>query len=131
MGLISEMYVFLRVPASAPQSRQRYISRWKTQGFAYRRSVYFCVGFLDVGTINVTRYGDTLLKLKESIRKKRSGFLISDILLLDENARSHSATETRNHIATIEWKRLHYPPYSPDLASSDFHLFLALKKNLA
>ncbi|GFV81722.1 histone-lysine N-methyltransferase SETMAR [Trichonephila clavipes] len=37
----------------------------------------------------------------------------------------------QNHIATLGWERLHHPPYSPDLAPSDFPLFPALKKNLA
>ncbi|GFU73776.1 histone-lysine N-methyltransferase SETMAR [Trichonephila clavipes] len=70
-------------------------------------------------------YHDTLPKLKEAIRKKRSGHLGSGVLLLDD-----SAMATQNHIATLGWERLHHPPYSPDLASSDFHLFPALKKNL-
>ncbi|GFU96429.1 histone-lysine N-methyltransferase SETMAR [Trichonephila clavipes] len=37
----------------------------------------------------------------------------------------------QNPVATLGWERLHKPPYSPDLAPSDFHLFPALKKNLA
>ena len=31
----------------------------------------------------------------------------------------------------FKWDILDNPPYSPDLASSDFHLFLHLKKHLA
>ena len=31
----------------------------------------------------------------------------------------------------FKWDILDHPPYSPDLASSDFHLFLHLKKHLA
>ncbi|GFY15653.1 histone-lysine N-methyltransferase SETMAR [Trichonephila clavipes] len=37
----------------------------------------------------------------------------------------------QNYIETLDWECLHHPPYSPDLAPSDFHLFPALKKNLA
>ncbi|GFU98042.1 histone-lysine N-methyltransferase SETMAR [Trichonephila clavipes] len=35
----------------------------------------------------------------------------------------------QNHIATLGWEHLHHPPYSLDIAPSDFHLFTALKKN--
>jgi hypothetical protein len=31
----------------------------------------------------------------------------------------------------FKWDILDHPPYGPDLASSDFHLFLRLKKHLA
>ncbi|GFX79828.1 histone-lysine N-methyltransferase SETMAR [Trichonephila clavipes] len=96
---------------------------WDTQGV-------LLLNFLKVGTINANRYCDFLSKLKEVIRKKRHGLLGSGVLLLDDNARPHSGTATENHIATLDWERLHHPPYSSDLATSDFHLFPALKKNL-
>ncbi|GFT51752.1 histone-lysine N-methyltransferase SETMAR [Trichonephila clavipes] len=47
------------------------------------------------------------------------------VLLLDD-----WATATQNHIGTLGWECLHHPPYSVDLAPSDFHLVPALKKNL-
>ncbi|GFU79442.1 histone-lysine N-methyltransferase SETMAR [Trichonephila clavipes] len=90
------------------------------------KSVYFCVEFLEVGTINATRHCDTLSKLKDVIRKNGLGCLKSDVLLLDDNARSHSATAGQNHISNLGWERLHHPPYSPNLAPSDFHLFSAV-----
>ncbi|GFV14019.1 histone-lysine N-methyltransferase SETMAR [Trichonephila clavipes] len=65
------------------------------------------------------------------IRKKWSELLRSSILLLDDIARPQSATAMQNHIATLGWECLHHLPYSPDLTPSDFHLFPALKKNLA
>ncbi|GFV35318.1 histone-lysine N-methyltransferase SETMAR [Trichonephila clavipes] len=63
---------------------------------------------------------------QQVIRKKRREILRSGVLLLDD-----SVTATQNHIATLGWEHLNYPPYSPDFALSVFHLFLALKKNLA
>ncbi|GFW96806.1 histone-lysine N-methyltransferase SETMAR [Trichonephila clavipes] len=36
-----------------------------------------------------------------------------------------------NHITALGCERLHHQTYCPDLALSDFHLFPALKKNLA
>ncbi|GFW53548.1 mariner Mos1 transposase [Trichonephila clavipes] len=96
---------------------------WKTQGFAYGRSVYFWVDFLEVGTISATWYCDTLSKLKEAIRKKWPRLLKSGVPL-------HSTTATQNHIATLGWECLQHPPYNPDLAPNDFHLYPSLKKNL-
>ncbi|GFW57606.1 histone-lysine N-methyltransferase SETMAR [Trichonephila clavipes] len=91
---------------------------------------YICVYFLELGTINATRYCDTLSKLKEAIRKKRPGLLRSGVLLLDADARPHLTPATKNHLAIFDWDHLHHPPYSPDLAPSDFHLFPALIKNI-
>ncbi|CAH2018943.1 unnamed protein product [Acanthoscelides obtectus] len=38
---------------------------------------------------------------------------------------------TRVLIERFGWKMVSHPPYSPDLAPSDFHLFPELKKTLA
>jgi hypothetical protein len=35
-----------------------------------------------------------------------------------------------NHIATFGWERLDHTPYSPDLATGDFHFFPLLKRTL-
>ncbi|GFW92148.1 mariner Mos1 transposase [Trichonephila clavipes] len=88
-------------------------------------------GRLRVETINTERYCNTSSKLKNAIRKKQPGLLISSVLLLDDNVRLHSATATQNCTETLGWERLHHLPYSPDIAPSDFHLFPTLKKNLA
>jgi histone-lysine N-methyltransferase SETMAR len=34
---------------------------------------------------------------------------------------------TTNKLAELGWEHLEHPPYSPDLAPSDFHLFRALE----
>jgi histone-lysine N-methyltransferase SETMAR len=49
---------------------------------------------------------------------------------LHDNERHHTAAATVNHIATFRWQRLDHAPYSPDLAPSDFHFFLVLKRTL-
>jgi hypothetical protein len=50
--------------------------------------------------------------------------------LLHNNARPRIALTTMNALNTWHWKILPHPPYRPDLAPSDFHLFLKLKKRL-
>ena len=53
------------------------------------------------------------------------------VCLLHDNARPHSAHVTTALLEKFKWDILDHPPYSPDLAPSDFHLFLHLKKHLA
>ena len=47
-----------------------------------------------------------------------------------DNAPPHKATLTLALIQQLGWTRLPHPPYSPDLAPSDFWLFHHLKRNL-
>ena len=50
--------------------------------------------------------------------------------VIHDNARPHTAA-TQNLITIFGWEQFDHPPYSPDLAPSDFHLFLHLKSFLA
>jgi len=52
-------------------------------------------------------------------------------VMIHDNARPHTAAATQNLITTFGWEQFDHPPYSPDLAPSDFHLFLHLKPFLA
>ena len=45
-----------------------------------------------------------------------------------DNARPHTAVQTVQIITNLGLELFHHPPYSPDLAPSDFHLFGPLKK---
>ncbi|UYV67065.1 hypothetical protein LAZ67_4003795 [Cordylochernes scorpioides] len=47
-----------------------------------------------------------------------------------DNARPHTAHQTTALIEEFEWELVSHPPYSPDVAPSDFHFFPELKKNL-
>ncbi|GBM68315.1 Histone-lysine N-methyltransferase SETMAR [Araneus ventricosus] len=48
---------------------------------------------------------------------------------IHDNARSHIAAQARALLESFGWEVLD-PPYSPDLAPSDFHLFRHLKHHL-
>jgi transposase len=77
-------------------------------------------------TINATACKETLKRLKEAIRCKRPGLLTKGLvlLLLHNNARPHSAESLWGS------EILPHPPYSSDLALSNFHLFPKMKKHL-
>jgi transposase len=51
-------------------------------------------------------------------------------LLLHDNARPHTACATIDALETLKCEALSHPPYSPDLAPSDFHFFPHLKRDL-
>jgi len=51
--------------------------------------------------------------------------------MIHDNARPHTAAAMQNLITTFGWEQFDHPPYSPDLAPSDFHLLLHLKSFLA
>ena len=53
-----------------------------------------------------------------------------DIILHHDNARSYAALGIRQKIAEVDWKILSHPPYSPNIAPSDYHLFLSLQNFL-
>lgn len=87
------------------------------------------VDFAEHGTtVNAAAYIKTLVKLRRAIRDKRHNI---NVKLLHDNARPHVAAVVRQKIAEFGWEVLQHPPYSPDLAPSDFHLFGPMKKFLA
>jgi transposase len=50
---------------------------------------------------------------------------------LHDNARPHTANKTNETLRNFKWEVLEHPPYSPDLAPSDFHLFRPLRHHLS
>jgi len=49
---------------------------------------------------------------------------------LHDNAPADRALATQKELAYLGFQRLDHPPYSPDLALSDYYLFPGLKKQL-
>ena len=65
-----------------------------------------------------------------TIKEKRRGKLSRKMLLLHDNALVHTAAISLTVIKECGFQLLPHPPYSPDLAPSDFFLFQQLKKHL-
>jgi histone-lysine N-methyltransferase SETMAR len=57
--------------------------------------------------------------------------LTKGVCLLHDNARPHVARQTVALLDQFGWDIITHPPYSPDLAPCDYHLFPKLKEHLA
>jgi len=71
--------------------------------------------------------------LKDILKEKRRGKITKitkAALFLHDNAPAHRALATQKKLAYLGFQYLDHPPYSPDLAPSDYHLFPGLKKQL-
>jgi transposase len=53
--------------------------------------------------------------------------LTKGVVLLHDKARTHTAARTDVLIRLFYWEIFGHPPYSPDLAPSDYHLFTKMK----
>jgi len=70
------------------------------------------------------------VQLKDILKIKRREKVTKGVLFWHENAPAHRALATRKKLAYLDFQCLDHPPYSPDLAPSDYHLFSGLKKQL-
>jgi hypothetical protein len=59
----------------------------------------------------------------------RRGKVAKGVLFLHDNAEAHRALATQKKLAYLDFQYLDHPPYPPDLAPSDYHLFPGLKNN--
>ena len=85
---------------------------------------------------NTTTYADaycaTLRRLHKAIQNRRRGKLSRGTVLIHDNARPHTARQTQTLLHDdFHWDTFDHPPYSPELAPSDFYHFLKMKEHLA
>ena len=67
-----------------------------------------------------------------ALKEKRAHYYSRhDKIILLHNARSHVATPVKIYLETLKWKVLPYPPYSPNIAPSDYHLFRLMTHGLS
>ena len=70
------------------------------------------------------------MKFKDILKEKRRGKVTKAVLFFHDNVPAHQALATLKKLAYLGFQFLDHPPYSPDLAPSDYHLFPGLKKQL-
>ena len=120
--------------AGSPRTKKFKVSRttkkvmatvfWDTDGVIH-------IDYLPRGTtMNGQYYADLLVRLRESIKEKRRGKIRRGVLLQQDNAPVHSSKVAMQSVRDCGFELLPHPPYSPDLAPSDFFLFSKLKKEL-
>jgi len=71
-----------------------------------------------------------VVQLKDILKEKRRWKFTKGVLFLHNNAPAHRTLATQKKLAYLGIHCLDLPPYFLDLASSDFHLFPGLKKQL-
>lgn len=78
-------------------------------------------------TITGAYYTSLIQKLQEAIKTKRHRMLTKGVCLLQDNAPVHISHIAQMEALSCGYDILPHPPYSPDLAPSNFHLFPPLK----
>ena len=79
-------------------------------------------------TIDSKLYCEQLQNLKVALQANRPER--RKVRLLHDNAKPHTSKITRQKLEEFRWEVLPHPPYSPDLAPSDYHLFRSLRNHL-
>ena len=98
---------------------------WDAKGIVF-------IDYLEKGrTINGEYYADLLKQLRKEIKAKRPGKLTKGVLFHQDNALAHKSVIAMASLHDCFFKLLDHPPYSPDLAPSDYFLFPNMKKHLA
>jgi len=68
--------------------------------------------------------------LKNILKEEPRGKFTKVVLFLHDNGPAHRALATQKKLTYLGFQCLDHPPYSPDLAPSDYHLFPGLKNQL-
>lgn len=87
------------------------------------------IDYLEKGkTINSEYYSSLLTRLDDEIKKNRPHLARKKVLYHQDNAPAHKSAITMAKLNDLRYELLHQPPYSPDLAPSDYYLFPNLKR---
>lgn len=84
-------------------------------------------------TVTAIRYQQQLMRLNDELKKIRPEWAKRHErpILLHDNARPHVAKPVKDILEELKWEVLPHPPYSPDLAPSDYHLFRSMSHGLS
>ena len=82
-------------------------------------------------TLNSDLYRPQLARLIAALMQKRPSLINRGLIVFhQENARPHTSLVTRQKLRELGWAVVLHSPYSPDLAPSDYHLFLSMANEL-
>ena len=76
-------------------------------------------------TITAERYQQKLMQLSRALQFKRPQYAKrhDKVIFQHDNAWPHVAKVVKETLKALNWNILSHPPYSPDIAPSDYHLF--------
>ncbi|XP_030588657.1 histone-lysine N-methyltransferase SETMAR-like [Archocentrus centrarchus] len=98
---------------------------WDAKGIVF-------IDYLQNGhTINGEYYANLLRQLRKAIESKRPGKLSKGVLFHRDNAPAHKSVLAMAAVRDCGFELIDHPPYSPDLAPSDYFLFRNMKKHLS
>lgn len=100
---------------------------WDCKGLIY--SEYFKSSKNRPG-LDKSLYCAILDRMVEHLRQNNRAKWQRKILLLHDNAPCHTSSETKAKLQDLQIETLPHPPYSPDLAPSDYYLFGPMKNQL-
>jgi [histone H3]-lysine36 N-dimethyltransferase SETMAR len=82
-------------------------------------------------TITAEYYVGQLERLNQAIREKRPWLINQNrIYLQHDNSKPHTSKIISTKIKEFGWKKIDHPPYSPDIAPSDYYLFRSMSHYL-
>jgi histone-lysine N-methyltransferase SETMAR len=98
---------------------------WDSQGI-------ILINYLEKGrTITGASYSSLLDHMKTELQEKRPQLAHKKILFHHDNAPAHTYRAVAAKLMELGFQLVPHPPYSPDLAPSDYYLFPNTKKWLA
>uniref|UniRef100_A0AAF5DET3 Mos1 transposase HTH domain-containing protein n=1 Tax=Strongyloides stercoralis TaxID=6248 RepID=A0AAF5DET3_STRER len=98
---------------------------WNTQGIIHFE-------LLESGqTITEDFYCDQLERVNRALINKYPALANrKGVILQHDNVKPHSSKKSLDKIKELGWEVLPHPPYSPDIAPSDYHLFKVLQDSI-
>lgn len=83
-------------------------------------------------TINKDVYIEQLGRVQSKLKELYPRMVNrNEVIFQHDNAPPHKAKKTKAAIAEFGWELLPHPPYSPDVAPADYHVFRKLKRELS
>ncbi|GBP71549.1 Putative uncharacterized protein FLJ37770 [Eumeta japonica] len=99
--------------------------------FDKQRRLQTSKDFLELVGDNIDEICDRIVTVdetwaREAVVQKRRGKLSRGVLFLQDNASVHTARVSRQALKDTGFSEIDHPPYSPDLAPSDYFLFFPI-----
>jgi len=82
-------------------------------------------------TETITGDRTQLIRLSRALKDKRPQYNERRDKMVLQHARPHVAKVVKTYLETLKWEVLPHPPYSPDVAPSDYYLFRSMAHGLA